>query len=75
MVERETERERDLKAQIRRLKAETAIAANNHTNDILPRWVYEDAGAGVPDNATDELQIMPKKRSWQRYRISRSSRA
>lgn len=57
-------------AHLRKLKAEAAIAANSHTNDILPRWVYEDAGVEVPPNATDELQIMPKKRWWQRLKAS-----
>jgi hypothetical protein len=29
-----------------------------------------DAGVEIPADATDELQIMPKKRWWQRLRAS-----
>ena len=57
-------------AHILHLKAQAAYNANKHTNDILPRWVYEELGTDVPADATDELQIMPKERWWQRLRAS-----
>ncbi|WP_291475995.1 hypothetical protein [Corynebacterium sp.] len=57
-------------ARILHLKAQAAYNADKHTNDILPRWVREELGKGFPPNATDELQIMPKKRWWQRMKAS-----
>ncbi|WP_297006184.1 hypothetical protein [uncultured Corynebacterium sp.] len=57
-------------AHILHLKAQAAYNANKYTNDILPRWVYEELGKDVPADATDELQIGPKKRWWQRLRAS-----
>ena len=70
MTEHDEEYERWARARIRHLKAQAAYNANKRTNDILPRWVYEELGKDVPPNATDELQIMPKKRWWQRLRAS-----
>jgi len=32
--------------------------------------IYEEPGKDVPPNATDELQIMPKERWWQRLKAS-----
>ncbi|GEC85425.1 hypothetical protein CVA01_07390 [Corynebacterium variabile] len=57
-------------AHILHLKARAAYNANKHTNDILPRLIYEEPGKDVPPNAIDELQIMPKERWWQRLRAS-----
>lgn len=57
-------------AHILHLKARAAYNANKHTNGILPRLIYEEPGKDVPPNATDELQIMPKERWWQRLRAS-----
>lgn len=70
MTEHDEDYERWARARIRNLKAQAAYNANKRTNDILPRWVYEELGKDVPPNATDELQIMPKKRWWQRLRAS-----
>lgn len=68
MAEQDTERERKLKAHIRHLRAEAAYGANRKSDDILPRWVYEELGLAVPPEATDELQIVPKKRHWWQLR-------
>lgn len=70
MSESDEEYERWARARIRNLKAQAAYNANKHTDDILPRWVYEELGIEVPADATDELQVMPKKRWWQRFRAS-----
>lgn len=68
MPDQDTTRERELKARIRHLRAETAYVTNERLGDILPRWVYEELGLEVPPEATDELQIVPKKRHWWQLR-------
>lgn len=57
-------REEEVEARILTLRARTALAANRDSRDILPRWVYEQAGVDVPSNATDEWQRIPGKRHW-----------
>jgi hypothetical protein len=47
----------------RKLAAQTAVNATRGTRTVLPRWVYELAGAPVPDEATDELQRVPPEGS------------
>ena len=37
-------------------RARVIVTASKKTGDILPRHIYERAGAPVPHNATDELQ-------------------
>lgn len=68
MAEQDTERERKLKAHIRHLRAEAAYGANRRSDDILPRWVYEELGVEVPADATDEWQRMPERRRWWQLR-------
>lgn len=66
MAEQEIDRDRELKAQIRYYRAKAAYGANRGSNDILPRWVYEELGVEVPVDATDEWQQFPDKRKcWQ----------
>ncbi|WP_417289091.1 hypothetical protein [Corynebacterium variabile] len=48
---------------VRKAAARTLVTASKGTKTILPRWVYELAGAPVPDNATDELQRVPPEDS------------
>lgn len=60
------EREQRLRARVRQARAQ-AIMNDTDKNEILPRWVYEDAGVEVPPNATDELQRAPKKRHWWQF--------
>ncbi len=41
---------------VRQTIAEVAVEGTKFTGEILPRYVYELAGAPVPPEATDELQ-------------------
>ncbi len=54
----------DVSPQVRRARARAIVSLSEGTNRVLPRSIYEDAGVDVPPEATDELQIMPKKRHW-----------
>ena len=57
----------DVSPQIRRARARAIVSFSEGTRLVLPRARYEEAGVDVPPEATDELQIMPKKRWWQRW--------
>lgn len=41
---------------VRQTIAEVAVEGTKFTGEILPRYVYELAGAPVPPGATDKLQ-------------------
>ena len=45
-----------LTTQQRQDRARVIVKASKKTGDILPRHIYERAGAPVPHTATDELQ-------------------
>jgi len=56
---------------VRRARARAAVAASKRTGTLLPRSVYERAGARVPEGASNELQRqvrIPRRRRrwWQR---------
>ncbi|MGX7904910.1 hypothetical protein ACVNSK_01450 [Corynebacterium propinquum] len=48
---------------VRQTIAEVAVEGTKFTGEILPRYVYELAGAPVPPEATDELQKLPMNSS------------
>lgn len=54
----------DVSPRVRRARARAIVSHSRGTNRVLPRRIYEDAEVDVPPEATDELQIVPRKRHW-----------